>query len=122
MNSYQGIQHVSSTSNDSRHIIHMPPVMIIEVVEGMQNDVTGMANDVSAMAQRPTIHTDDIREIKFQIDYGAQETGCFFDSSQIRATFNTNNFLAHPSTSCIITHRKSAHIQKVDMIQYNNIH
>ena len=46
-----------------------------------------------------------IRQLLLRIDFGAQETGCFFDSTQIKASINPENFeeLSETDyTSCLI--------------------
>jgi len=88
----------------------MPPVMLQEAVENMLNDAVGQP-----VGTPNTISTiqEDIREIKFSIDFGSNETGCFFDSSQIRATVNPDNFLAQSETSCIVSRGKTDPVQKV---------
>ena len=46
-----------------------------------------------------------IIQLLLRIDFGAQETGCFFDSTQIKASINPENFeeLSEADyTSCLI--------------------
>ena len=84
---------VVTEDNENQFMLNLTPVLMKpqmqhDFVEGEEGEET-----------EPEIREDDIREIEFQINFG-DDTGCFFDASQIKTVINPSRMMAHSDSSC----------------------